>query len=1181
MFDAHASQLIEMLPALPGIDRVACRRALSAAYLAGVRAKLGIADAPADGCELERVRSLLRRMTDALESAAVFDRLNGVDLDVQVEASCAFVAAEALALLAQIPPIPEAVELPDPNHEQEADDLLLDAMQEIKSVVAIEAGLLYLIGGYDVNAVALVRNLPSLVQRPIQTLRDARLYNAEVLRERLKDFCSGRVGTNLTGQPTTLNGGPEPIYSNLVEEVRTWIYHHLAGALADFLAWLGGENDVRRMRACEIVEKVRRATAPKARFSSVEFADMHHLASLLSAAFDRTATRSVAHVLPPPPTQDANFLLQFGNYVRRRVRGTARHHGRPFLWPSAMEYVEQCLPGPSSDAVIAMPTGSGKGFVAELAIVHALSNGNILYLAPTNALVHQIRRDIQDALEPFENVQVLAFIGSGEYTGLEEEGFGMAQGRFVAVMTPEKCALALRLNPNILASCSLCVFDECHLLNDEQRGITVDVLMAQLFQLAPAMRFLLMSAMVSNPEQLADWLHTARNQAARPSITKWRPTRTLRGMVVADSEGWKAPFDIAKANLEQVRKASQAKKRLRKNMAFDAPLALLAGLSGPWKLDPSAQDYRFTLLGTSVEAEATVTSMGIQPNISSWKNPVTRIFAEQLAVKGVPTIAFILSSRHHPFSLARQITGEIPGRVGVGEELLPVVEAWLAIADAELGVQTELRPLLRRGVAVHTSAMLQVEQAAAERMFQKGFAKLMFATGTLAQGLNLPAAAVIVSGTTMGDPRDADKVPGLGSRVDAAILNAFGRAGRPSFSNQGIAVLVPDKPESVAANAPSLPLSSLETSKVITQPDAGVVISSPIAHFFDKMLASASPIEGANAIELTLTAHLAEQPLDGDHAGEVLRRTFGGYLRRNLFTAEESLRIRDRIEVVKNQFLQQGGNPPWLNTAARQAGVDIFRASRVWAALQQHGFIEQEAAEALDVVGWLEILFEVLSRLPPKYAKEYFADNTQKTPTVLTQLRDSARPFLSVEDLAWSSPPAWTKHWQELQSLVATYMAGGTYAELALAYYGYEKIPGPVPTNRVQANPIPGIFGFIREVMEPLARDAGCLVAVLEQAWKAQGAAEPSQALQALPLCVRCGCDSLETLAWYRFGFRQRVSAHALATAFPLPVDAVSDALRATEVRKLRNRWLSGQVAPVVANPILEHIASVLRETSD
>lgn len=828
-----------------------------------------------------------------------------------------------------------------------------------------------------------------------------------------------------------------------------------------------------------------------------------------------------------------------------------------------------------------MPTGSGKGFVAELAIVHALSGGSVLYLAPTNALVHQIRRDIEYALQPFGNAKVLAFIGSGEYTGLEEEGFGMAQGRFVAVMTPEKCALALRLNPEVVASCSLCVFDECHLINDEQRGITADVLMAQLFHLAPAMRFVLMSAMVSNPEQLADWLHTSRGSDARPSVTKWRPTRTLRGMLVVDHDGMQQPFQVARDALEALRKTQPH----RKNQAFSAPLGLAAGLSGPWTIAAGEEDYRFAPVGASIDANARAEKGGILPQVdTSWKNPATRILAERLASMGLPTIGFVLTSRHHPFNLARKVTTALPGNVPEGTLLPMVVEAWLAIADAELGCETELRSLLRKGISVHTSAMLQVEQAAAEHMFQEGLAKLMFATGTLAQGLNLPALAVVVGGTIMGDPREVDRIPGLGSRVDAAILNAFGRAGRPSYSNQGIAVLVPDRPVGTTSGYPKPSDVALHASSVLTKPDAGIDIGSPIVDFFDRMLVDAAPLPAATPFELSLTAQLAEQPVDGDHAGEVLRRTFGGYLRRNLFTPQVSVQIRDRLQVVKAEFLQQPGMPAWMNTAATQAGVGIFRASKIWAALEQHGLVAREPAEGMDVPGWLALLFDTIQRLPPKYLTEYSSDNV--TPTVLTRLRASSLAHLGVDQIPWPAPADWTGQWNELHALVSNYMSGASYAALGRTYYGAEKIPEPFPTSRVTSpypynNPLPGVFGFIREIVDPLARDAGCLVAILEQTWKAEGAAEPPQALQALPLCVRFGCNSLETLAWYRFGFRQRVSAHALAKAFPLPVDGATDSQRAIEVRQLRGRWLAGQIAPAVDSPILQNVATVLREAGD
>ena len=88
-----------------------------------------------------------------------------------------------------------------------------------------------------------------------------------------------------------------------------------------------------------------------------------------------------------------------------------------------------------------------------------------------------------------------------------------------------------------------------------------------------------------------------------------------------------------------------------------------------------------------------------------------------------------------------------------GQSFPQLVESLLTIAEYELGVRTVLRDLLRHGTPVHTSAMLTVEQLASEWMFLRNHAKLMFAPGTLAQGLNLPAVAVFVAGTSMGNPR--------------------------------------------------------------------------------------------------------------------------------------------------------------------------------------------------------------------------------------------------------------------------------------------------------------------------------------------------------------------------------------------------------------------------------------------
>ena len=131
-----------------------------------------------------------------------------------------------------------------------------------------------------------------------------------------------------------------------------------------------------------------------------------------------------------------------------------------------------------------------KAFLPRLAVGHALPRGWVLYLVPTNALAHQIRRDLYSALAPFGDVNVSAFVGGPEYTALSEEELELERP-FVTVMTPEKCALALRLYPSTFKRCALCVFDECHLLNDPNRGALADILLAQLFHAAPSMRLLL------------------------------------------------------------------------------------------------------------------------------------------------------------------------------------------------------------------------------------------------------------------------------------------------------------------------------------------------------------------------------------------------------------------------------------------------------------------------------------------------------------------------------------------------------------------------------------------------------------------------------------------------------------------------------------------------------------------
>ncbi|KAJ6115404.1 hypothetical protein N7486_001182 [Penicillium sp. IBT 16267x] len=94
----------------------------------------------------------------------------------------------------------------------------------------------------------------------------------------------------------------------------------------------------------------------------------------------------------------------------------------------------------------------------------------------------------------------------------------------------------------------------------------------------------------------------------------------------------------------------------------------------------------------------------------------------------------------------------------------------------------ELRDLFTSGFGAHHAGMSRSDRNLMERMFGEGLIKVLCCTATLAWGVNLPAAAVVIKGTQLYNPQE-------GKFVDLGILDVlqiFGRAGRPQFQDTGI-----------------------------------------------------------------------------------------------------------------------------------------------------------------------------------------------------------------------------------------------------------------------------------------------------------------------------------------------------------------------------------------------------------
>ncbi|KAI0185389.1 Sec63 Brl domain-containing protein [Xylaria flabelliformis] len=144
-----------------------------------------------------------------------------------------------------------------------------------------------------------------------------------------------------------------------------------------------------------------------------------------------------------------------------------------------------------------------------------------------------------------------------------------------------------------------------------------------------------------------------------------------------------------------------------------------------------------------------------------------------------------------------------------------------AVRDMKQSKARELRDLLPKGLGIHHAGMTRSDRNLMERLFAEGVIKVLCCTATLAWGVNLPAAAVVIKGTQVYSAQD-------GKFVDLGILDVlqiFGRAGRPQFEDVGIGMICTtgDKlPHYLSAVTEQQPIESKFSSKLVDNLNAEI-----------------------------------------------------------------------------------------------------------------------------------------------------------------------------------------------------------------------------------------------------------------------------------------------------------------------------------------------------------------------
>lgn len=174
--------------------------------------------------------------------------------------------------------------------------------------------------------------------------------------------------------------------------------------------------------------------------------------------------------------------------------------------------------------VMAVPTASGKTLIAELCLLKTIlqEGGRALYICPLKALASEKYQDFKKKYEP---LGVSIGIATGD---LDSPGSYLNRYQ-ILIATPEKVDSLLRSKASWLThNLSVVVLDEIHVLDDQTRGPTLEILITRIKQMKPDIQMLALSATISNAKEIAGWLK------AQVTYSQWRPIPLKEGVYYND-----------------------------------------------------------------------------------------------------------------------------------------------------------------------------------------------------------------------------------------------------------------------------------------------------------------------------------------------------------------------------------------------------------------------------------------------------------------------------------------------------------------------------------------------------------------------------------------------------------------------------------------------------------------------
>ncbi|WP_411721777.1 DEAD/DEAH box helicase [Mycetocola sp.] len=428
--------------------------------------------------------------------------------------------------------------------------------------------------------------------------------------------------------------------------------------------------------------------------------------------------------------------------------------------------LEACASVEAGNSVlVAAPTGAGKTIIAEFAIYAAMqrTRSKVFYTAPMKALSNQKFNEL------------VAEYGA-ESVGLLTGDTNINARARIVVMTTEVLRNMLYADSDLLTDLAYVVMDEVHYLADRFRGAVWEEVIIHLPQ---EVRMVSLSATVSNAEEFGDWLQAVRGHT-EVIVSEERPVPLdqhvlMRGKLI-DLFAAPSLAETHSVNPELVRMAQFGGRSLNNKQYNDVS---------------RYNAKRGQRTGQRVDRGQVIELLDEHHLLPAIFFIFSRVGCDQ-AVTQVMRSGIRLTEAHERDEI---------------REL--VEERCSALQDEDLGVlgYWEWLDGLERGIAAHHAGMLPAFKEVVEELFRRKLVKAVFATETLALGINMPARTVVLE--KLEKFNGEARVP----ITPGEYTQLTGRAGRRGIDVEGHAVIAWQEglhPQSVAslASRRSYPLNS-------------------------------------------------------------------------------------------------------------------------------------------------------------------------------------------------------------------------------------------------------------------------------------------------------------------------------------------------------------------------------------